>query len=119
MRKLPVSAHEKATSIISLLTCIVFVFECVFIFRILNFIRVFRSFFIAHFAGIKPLYLKIATIHCRGFRNPAKCLALFAYARKLDVQVLCLQETYSQPQDEQKWQNEWGGQKSSCFQLEH
>ena len=50
-----------------------------------------------------PLYLKIATINCRGFRDPAKRLALFAYSRKLNVQVLCLQETYSQLQDEQKW----------------
>ena len=62
-----------------------------------------------------PLYFKIATINCRGLRNPAKRLAFFAYARKLDVQVLCLQETYSQPQDEQKWQKEWGNKSQAVF----
>ena len=84
-------------------------------FYILNFVRVFRLFFIAQFAGIMPLYLKIATINCRGLRDPAKRLTLYAYARKLDVQVLCLQETYSQPQDEQKWQNEWGDKNQAVF----
>ena len=62
-----------------------------------------------------PLNLKIATINCRGLRDPAKRSALFACARKLDVQVLCLQETYSQPQDEQKWQNEWGDENQAVF----
>ena len=62
-----------------------------------------------------PLYLTIATINCRGLRDPAKRLAFFAYARKLDVQVLCLQETYSQPRDEPKWQNEWGDKNQAVF----
>ena len=53
-----------------------------------------------------PLYLTIATINCRGLRDPAKRLAFSACARRLGVQVLCLQETYSQPRDEPKWQNE-------------
>ena len=57
-----------------------------------------------------PLYLSIVTISCRGLQDPAKRLAFFAYARKPDVQVLCLQEAHSLPQDESKWQNEWGGQ---------
>ena len=62
-----------------------------------------------------PLYLTIATINCRGLRDPAKRLAFFAYARKLDVQVLCLQETYSQPRDELNWQNEWGDKNQAVF----
>ena len=62
-----------------------------------------------------PLYLTIATINCRGLRDPARRLAFFAYARKLDVQVLCLQETYSQPRDELKWQNEWGDKNQAVF----
>ena len=61
------------------------------------------------------LYLTIATINCRGLRDPARRLAFFAYARKLDVQVLCLQETYSQPRDEPKWQNEWGDKNQAVF----
>ena len=55
------------------------------------------------------------TINCRCLRDPAKRLAFFAYARKLDVEVLCLQETYSQPQDEQKWQNELGDKNQAVF----
>ena len=62
-----------------------------------------------------PLYLTIATINCRGLRDPARRLAFFAYARRLDVQVLCLQETYSQPRDELKWQNEWGDKNQAVF----
>ena len=62
-----------------------------------------------------PLYLTIATINCCGLRDPAKRLAFFAYARKLDVQVLCLQETYSLPQDESKWQKEWGDKTQAVF----
>ena len=62
-----------------------------------------------------PLYLSITTINCRGLRDPAKRLALCAYARKLDVQVLCLQKTYSQPRDELKWQNEWGTENQAVF----
>ena len=47
-----------------------------------------------------PLYLKIATVNCRGIRDHAKRLAFFTHARTVDVHVLCLQETYSKPQDE-------------------
>ena len=57
-----------------------------------------------------PIYLKIATVNCRGVRDRAKRLAFFTHARTLDVHVLCLQETYSKPQDE------LGGMKIS-FQL--
>ena len=55
-----------------------------------------------------PLYLKIATVNCRGLRDHAKRLAFFTHTRTLDVHVLCLQETYSKPQDELIWQNDWG-----------
>ena len=62
-----------------------------------------------------PLYLTIPTINCCGLRGPAKRLAFFAYARKLDVQVLCLQETHSLPQDESKCQKEWGDKTQAVF----
>ena len=51
-----------------------------------------------------PLYLKIATVNCRGIRDCSKRLAFFTYARTLDVHVLCLQVTFSKPQDESVWQ---------------
>ena len=47
-----------------------------------------------------PIYLKIATINSRGIRDRAKRLDFFIHAKTLDVHVLCLQETYSKPQDE-------------------
>ena len=79
--------------------------------------RLYRvySLFILLVVCTMPLYLTIATINCCGLRDPAKRLAFFAYTRKLDVQVLCLQETYSQPRDEPKWQSEWGDKKQAVF----
>ena len=62
-----------------------------------------------------PLYLKIATVNCRGIRNRAKRLAFFTHAKTLDVHVLCLQETYSKPQDELVWQNDWGDKNQAVF----
>ena len=62
-----------------------------------------------------PLYLKIATVNCRGLRDHAKRLAFFTHAKTLDVHVLCLQETYSKPRDEHVWQNDWGDKNQAVF----
>ena len=62
-----------------------------------------------------PLYLKIATVNCRGIRDHAKRLAFFTYVRTLDIHVLCLQETYSKPQDESVWQMDWGDKNQAVF----
>ena len=62
-----------------------------------------------------PLYLKIATVNCRGIRDHAKRLAFFTHAKTLDIHVLCLQETYSKPQDELVWQNDWGDKNQAVF----
>ena len=62
-----------------------------------------------------PLYLKIATVNCRGIRNRAKRLAFFTHSKTLDVHVLCLQETYSKPQDELVWQNDWRDKNQAVF----
>ena len=62
-----------------------------------------------------PLYLKIATVNCRGIRDHAKRLAFFTHAKTLYVHVLCLQETYSKPQDELVWQNDWGDKNQAVF----
>ena len=53
------------------------------------------------------LYLKLATINCRGIGDAAKRTAFFAALKKLNIQIYCLQETCSKPQDEQKWATEW------------
>ena len=44
-----------------------------------------------------PIYLKIATVNCRGIRDRAKRLAFFTHAKTLDVHVLCLQEPIPSP----------------------
>ena len=62
-----------------------------------------------------PIYLKITTVICRGIRDRAKRLAFFTHARTLDVHVLCFQETYSKPQDELVWQNDWGDKNQAVF----
>ena len=62
-----------------------------------------------------PLYLKIATVNCRSICDRAKRLAFFTHARTLDVHVLCLQETYSKPQDELVLQNDWGDKNQAVF----
>ena len=62
-----------------------------------------------------PLYLKIATVNCRGLRDHAKRLAFFTHTKTLDVHVMCLQETYSKPQDELIWQNDWGDKNQAVF----
>ena len=70
------------------------------ILRVLLFsvICILISYFCACFivvSGTMPLYLKIATVNCRGIRDRAKRLAFFTHAKTLDVHVLCLQETFS------------------------
>ena len=62
-----------------------------------------------------PIYLKIATVNCRGIRDRAKRSAFFTHAKTLDVHVLCLQETFFKPQDELVWQNDWGDKNEVVF----
>ena len=61
------------------------------------------------------LYLKIATVNCRGIRDRAKRLDFFTHAKTLDIHVLCLQETFFKPQDEHDWQNDWGDKNQAVF----
>ena len=62
-----------------------------------------------------PFYLKIATVYCRGIRDRDKRLAFFTYAMTLDVHVLCLQETFSKPQDESVRQIDWRDKNQAVF----
>ena len=61
------------------------------------------------------IYLKIATVNCRGIRDRTKRLAFFTYDTTLDVHVLCLQETFYKPQDESVWQIDWGDKNQTVF----
>ena len=62
-----------------------------------------------------PLYLKIAALNCCSIRDRAKRLVFFIHAKILYVHVLCLQETFSKPQDELVWQNDWGDKNQAVF----
>ena len=62
-----------------------------------------------------PLYLKIATVNCRGVRDRAKRLDFFTHARTLDVHDLCLQKTFSKSQEKLVWQNDWGDKNRAVF----
>ena len=73
------------------------------------------SLFILLSVCTTPIYLKIATVKCSGIRNRAKRLAFFTHAKTLDVHVLCLQKTFSKPQDQLVWQNDWGDKNQAVF----
>ena len=104
------SAHERATQIVNVsnLNCVCF---CL-LYSCLN-----RGYSLCILLSVctMPIYLKIATVNCRGIRNRAKLLAFFTHAKTFDIHVLCLQETYFKPQDELVWQNDWGDKNQAVF----
>ena len=89
------SAHERATLIIDFLNLNCLNYRLLYL--CLNCVY---SLFILLFVCTMPLYLKIATVNCRGIRDRAKLLAFFTHAKTLYVRVLRLQETISKPKDE-------------------
>ena len=104
------SAHKRATQIVKIFNlnrlyyCLLYLcLNCGY------------SLFILLSVCTMPIYLKIATVNCRGICDRAKRLAFFTHARTLDVHVLCIQETYSKPQDEFVWQNDWGDKNQAVF----
>ena len=53
------------------------------------------------------VYLKIATLNCNGLRDRSKRCLIFDFLRKSCADVVLLQETYSTPDVEFLWSNEW------------
>ena len=104
------SAYKRATQIVNFLNL-----NCLYYCLLYSCFNRGYSLFILLSVCTLPLYLKIATVNCRGIRNRAKRLAFFTHARTLDVHVLCLQETYSKLQDELVWQNDWGDKNQAVF----
>ena len=46
----------------------------------------------------------------KGLRDKNKCTKIFSFIRThVQNGIICLQETHSAPDDENDWQNEWGG----------
>ena len=92
------SAHERATQIVDFL-----ILNCLYYCLLYSCLNRLYLLFILLSVCTMPIYLKIATVNCRGIRDRAKRLAFFTHAKTLDVHVLCLQETFSKPQDESVW----------------
>ena len=60
--------------------------------------------------------VKIVTQNVRGLRNELKRRGMFQHlCNKGDI--ICMQETHSNKNDEIFWQNEWGGNVSGHMEL--
>ena len=55
----------------------------------------------------------ILSLNVRGIRDQVKRRSIFQYLKDHNSKIYFLQETYSQPEDEIIWKNEWGGE--ICF----
>ena len=49
------------------------------------------------------------TLNVKGIRDKTKRERIFNWCKSKSVDIVCLQETYSSPDIEAKWQLEWGG----------
>ena len=58
--------------------------------------------------------LKVISLNVRGIRNQNKRRANFCYLKQQKATIFCLQETYSQPDDEKIWSAEWRGEIFFC-----
>ena len=58
--------------------------------------------------GITQMSLKLLTLNVRGLRDNIKRRAIFNFYRNKG-DIICLQETHSEENDEQGWAMEWGG----------
>lgn len=55
------------------------------------------------------MVIKIFSQNVNGIRDFVKRRKIFSYFKQKSVDILCLQETHSSPQDEKFWKNEWKG----------
>ena len=78
-----------------------FLFICIYI------LLVFFLFFIVMQEKAK---YDILSLNVRGIRDQAKRRSIFLYLKDHNSKIYFLQETYSQPEDEIIWKNEWGGE---------
>ena len=53
--------------------------------------------------------LKILSLNVRGLRNAGKRKAIFSYLKNKKASIFCLQEIFSNKDDEKLWTSEWGG----------
>ena len=49
------------------------------------------------------------SLNVRGLRNETKCKELFKLMKKNKANIICFQETRSEPGDQRIWSKQWGG----------
>ena len=54
--------------------------------------------------------LHILSLNVCGIRDLTKRRSIFSFLKDLKANIYFLQETYSEPNDENIWKNEWGGE---------
>ena len=54
--------------------------------------------------------LDILSLNVRGIRDLTKRRSILSFLKDLKANIYFLQETYSEPNDENIWKNEWGGE---------
>ena len=63
--------------------------------------------------------LKDISLNVRSIRNQNKSRAIVCYLKQQKAIIFCLQETYSQPDDEEVWSAEWGAKIFFCHGTTH
>ena len=54
--------------------------------------------------------LKVFSLNVRGIRDQTKRRSIFLFLKDQNANIYFLQETYSEPCDENIWKKEWGGE---------
>ena len=58
----------------------------------------------------KSVSLDVLSLNVRGIRDLTKRRSIFSFLKDLKANIYFLQETYSEPNNENIWKNEWGGE---------
>ena len=54
--------------------------------------------------------LVLFSLNVRGIQEEKKRKELFNWLKLKKLDIICLQETYSTPEDVKKWKLQWGGE---------
>ena len=65
-------------------------------------------------AVVDNIKCNLMSFNVRGLNEERKRLSIFRYIKKHKVDICMLQETFSTPECEQKWINDWGGKVIFC-----
>ena len=59
--------------------------------------------------------IKIGSLNVRGLQNLNKCKEIFNFFRKHQLDIVCIQESHSSPENMNEWSAQWGGQNNSYY----